>query len=63
VFHDLRKSAAVKLAEAGCTDAEITGQTRQMVEHYIKAVGQKRLALAAICKWKAAGDRNEGRTP
>jgi integrase len=32
VFHGLRKSAAVKLAEAGCTDAEIaaiTGQTRQ----------------------------------
>lgn len=62
VFHGLRKSAAVKLAEAGCTDAEIaaiTGQTRQMVEHYTKGVDQKRLAVAAMRKWEAGGDRNE----
>src|SRR5690606_21276810 len=41
VFHGLRKSAVVFLLEAGCTDAEvsaITGQSRQMVEHYAKAV-------------------------
>jgi len=63
VFHGLRKSAAVKLAEAGCTDAEIaaiTGQTRQMVEHYTKGIDQKRLALAAMRKWEAGVDRNEG---
>jgi hypothetical protein len=36
VFHGLRKSAVVFLLEAGCTDAEvsaITGQLLQMVEH------------------------------
>ena len=58
VFHGLRKSAAVKLAEAGCTDAEIaaiTGQTRQMVEYYTKGVDQKRLAVAAMRKWEAGG--------
>ena len=41
VFHGLRKSAVVFLLEAGCTDAEvsaITGQSRQMVEHYAKQV-------------------------
>jgi integrase/predicted DNA-binding transcriptional regulator AlpA len=58
VFHGLRKSAAVKLAEAGCTDAEIaaiTGQTRQMVEHYTKGVDQKRLAVEAMRKWESRG--------
>ncbi len=41
VFHGLRKSAVVFLLEAGCTDAEvsaITGQSRQMVEHYARQV-------------------------
>jgi hypothetical protein len=59
----LRKSAVVKLAEAGCTDAEIgatTGQTRQMVERYTKGVDQKRLAASAIHKWEAGG--SEGKT-
>jgi hypothetical protein len=38
------------------TDAmpAITGQSRDMVEHYAKQVNQKRLAAAAILKWKAA---------
>jgi integrase len=57
VFHGLRKSAVVFLLEAGCTDAEtaaITGQSRDMVEHYAKQVNQKRLAAAAILKWEAA---------
>ena len=56
VFHGLRKSAVVMLLEAGCTDAEvsaITGQTRDMVVHYARAVNQKRLAAAAILKWEA----------
>lgn len=57
VFHGLRKSAVVTLLEAGCTDAEvaaITGQSRQMIEHYSKQVNQKKLAAAAILKWEKA---------
>ncbi len=56
VFHGLRKSAVVMLLEAGCTDAEvsaITGQSREMVEHYALAVNQKKLAASAILKWEA----------
>jgi integrase len=56
VFHGLRKSAVVFLLEAGCTDAEvsaITGQSRQMVEHYARMVNQERLAAAAVLKWEA----------
>ncbi len=57
VFHGLRKSAVVFLLEAGCTDAEvsaITGQSRQMVEHYARQVNQDKLAAAAVLKWEAA---------
>lgn len=57
VFHGLRKSAVVFLLEAGCTDAEvsaITGQSRQMVEHYAKQVNQDKLAAAAVLKWEAS---------
>ncbi len=57
VFHGLRKSAVVTLLEAGCTDAEvaaITGQSRQMIEHYSRQVNQKKLAAAAILKWESA---------
>jgi len=57
VFHGLRKSAVVFLLEAGCSDAEvssITGQSRQMVEHYGKQVSQRKLAAAAILKWESA---------
>ena len=53
VFHGLRMSAVVFLLEAGCTDAEvsaITGQSRQMVEHYARQVNQKKLASAAVLK-------------
>lgn len=59
VFHGLRKSAVVFLLEAGCTDAEvaaITGQSRQMIEHYARQVKQKKLAAAAVLKWEAAGN-------
>jgi integrase len=59
VFHGLRKSAVVFLLEAGCTDAEvsaITGQSRQMVEHYARQVNQKKLAATAILKWEASGN-------
>jgi integrase len=57
VFHGLRKSAVVFLLEAGCTDAEvaaITGQSRQMVEHYAREVNQKKLAMSAIDKWETS---------
>jgi integrase len=57
VFHGLRKSAVVFLLEAGCTDAEvsaITGQSRQMVEHYARQVNQKKLAASAVLKWEAS---------
>ncbi|MDG4560687.1 MAG: tyrosine-type recombinase/integrase [Candidatus Competibacter sp.] len=63
VYHGLRKSAVVMLLEAGCTDAEvaaITGQTRDMVEHYAREVNQKRLAAAAILKWEQAGNGPAG---
>jgi integrase len=53
VFHGLRKSATVKLVEAGCTEKEtaaITGQSLQMVEHYSKGADQLRLAREAIRK-------------
>jgi integrase len=56
VFHGLRKSAVVTLLESGCSDAEvaaITGQSRQMVEHYAKQVNQARLAASAILRWEA----------
>ncbi len=58
VFHGLRKSAVVTLLESGCTDAEvaaITGQSRQMIEHYSKQVNQARLATAAVLKWEQSG--------
>jgi integrase len=61
VFHGLRKSAVVTLLEAGCSDAEvaaITGQSRQMVEHYARQVNQKKLAASAILKWERAGNKN-----
>ncbi|MBS0243671.1 MAG: tyrosine-type recombinase/integrase [Proteobacteria bacterium] len=57
VFHGLRKSAVVMLLEAGATDAEVaavTGQSREMVEHYARQVSQKKLAAAALLKWEAA---------
>jgi len=41
--------------KAGCTDAEvaaITGQSRQMIEHYARLVNQTKLARKAISKWE-----------
>ena len=57
VFHGLRKSAVVFLLEADCTDAQvaaITGQSREMVEHYARQVNQLRLAASAVLKWEVA---------
>lgn len=59
VFHGLRKSAVCMLLEAGATDAQVsavTGQSRQMVEHYSIMVNQRKLARAAILAWE--GNKN-----
>ena len=53
VFHGLRKTTAVVLAEAGCTTkqiAAITGQSDQMVEHYTRMADRSHLASAAVVK-------------
>lgn len=52
--HGLRKNAAKMMAEAGCTDREIsavTGHTTlKMISYYTKGADQKRLAFNAISK-------------
>jgi integrase len=54
--HGLRKAAARRLAEAGCTEHEIAAITGhaslRLVEHYTKAVNQKKLAASAMDKVK-----------
>ena len=54
--HGLRKAAARRLAEAGCTMHEIAAITGHAslseVQRYTKAADQKRLALAAMEKAK-----------
>jgi integrase len=55
--HGLRKAAARRLAEAGCTEHEIgaiTGHASlREIERYTKAVDQERLAVSAMKKVKA----------
>jgi integrase len=58
-LHGLRKNATTRLLEAGCTTAEvqaITGHaTIAMVEHYAKAINQRRMGQSAVTKleqWK-----------
>ncbi|WP_175429670.1 tyrosine-type recombinase/integrase [Azospirillum argentinense] len=59
-FHGLRKTAAAKLAEAGCSDREImaiTGhRTASEVERYTREAEQKKRALSAMKKLEAAAD-------
>lgn len=70
VLHGLRKAAARRLAEVGCTAHEImsiTGHaTLAMVQKYTKDAGQLKLAETAMGKLEK-GDReaeeNEGNTP
>lgn len=54
-FHGLRKTAAARLAEAGCTEkqiASITGhKTLAMVQHYTRQADQKRLSDEAMKLW------------
>jgi hypothetical protein len=56
----LRKAAARRLAEAGCTVHEIaaiTGHvTLREVERYTKAVDRERLARAAMARMAAAAE-------
>lgn len=55
-IHGLRKSAAIALAEAGCTPhqiAAVTGhQSLKNVELYTRAADQRRLAKEAMDSWK-----------
>jgi integrase len=57
VFHGLRKTAAVIMAEAGCTTEQIkaiTGhRTDSMAAYYARQANQKVLAKAAIKKVEA----------
>ena len=58
-FHGLRKSAAVKLREAGCSTGHIqsiTGMSLEMVEHYTKGVDQRKMARAAMAQWEQNED-------
>ena len=54
VFHGLRKAAARRLAEAGCTAHEIAAMTGHStlreVERYTKAADQARMARSAMAK-------------
>ena len=56
VLHGLRKTAARCLAEAGCSESEITKitghTTSRMVAHYTKGANQPKIASAAILKWE-----------
>ena len=58
VYHGLRKSAASRLAEAGCTEHEIMAITGHKsvseVQRYTREVRQRRTASAAIVKLENA---------
>lgn len=57
VVHGLRKTAARKLAEAGCSEDEImsvTGhRTAQMVRLYVRGARRSKMADSAVLKWRA----------
>jgi integrase len=59
VLHGLRKAAARRLAEAGCSAKEIASITGHAslveVERYTKAADQKRLARAAVARQERGG--------
>jgi integrase len=61
VFHGLRKLAAVRLAEVGCSEAQIgaiTGhEDLEMIRHYTKQASQRRLAREAMHKLVRGGTR------
>lgn len=50
-LHGLRKVAIIRLAEAGCTDAQIqaaTNQSAEMVRYYRTKASRKNLSKAAF---------------
>ena len=54
-FHGLRKLAIIRLAEAGCSDAEIqaiTNQTLETVAYYRRGANRKKLSANAF-SWRA----------
>jgi integrase len=59
VLHGLRKTAARKLADLGCSEETIkavTGHaTTRMVAKYVKGANQKRLASEAMKRWENSG--------
>jgi integrase len=61
--HGLRKNAAIALAEAGCTPAQIAAITGhrswKMIQHYIAAADQRRLATQAIRRLEVAQSRTK----
>jgi integrase len=63
--HGLRKAAARRLAEAGCTEHEIAAITGhaslRQVEHYTKAVNQKKLAASAMEKARTSSVKPDAR--
>jgi hypothetical protein len=59
VLHGLRKLSIIRLAEAGCTDAEIqavTNQSAEMVAYYRKKASRKALSKAARNRTKTKQD-------
>lgn len=58
VVHGLRKTAARKLAEAGCSEDEImsvTGhQSADMVRLYVRGARRAKMADSAVLKWRGA---------
>ena len=58
VLHGLRKCAARKLAELGCSEElikSVTGHdTTRMIARYVKGANQHKMARAAIRKWENA---------
>ena len=65
-IHGLRKLAATRLAEAGCSAHEISSITGHrslsMVEHYTRTADQERLASAAIVRLQTKPETRKRRT-
>lgn len=64
-IHGLRKLAATRLAEAGCSAHEIAAVTGHrslsMVEHYTRSADQERLASAAILRLQSKPETRKRR--
>ena len=63
--HGLRKACCRRLAEAGCTSAEIsavTGQSIAVIERYIESYNREKAAVKAMASIKDDYDENETQT-